>query len=99
MRIPPNASHPTVSQVDLAVSLNSLSSQLWEQGRRDDALKAVQKAVELTRQLAEDRAIAFVPQLAALLNNLANYSSDAGQPQKALDAIEEAVSLSRSFAQ
>ncbi|KAG8741262.1 hypothetical protein FRC12_015731 [Ceratobasidium sp. 428] len=39
-------------------------------GRREEALAAIEEAVQLCRQLAADRPAAFTPDLADSLNNL-----------------------------
>ena len=46
-------------------SLNNQSNRLAELGRREEALAAVEEAVTIYRQLAQDRPGAFLPDLAA----------------------------------
>ena len=79
--------------------LNNLAIHLSELGQREEALKAAQEAVELRRQLAQQRPDAFKPYLAASLNNLANKLSELGQPEKALQAAQESVELYSQLAQ
>jgi tetratricopeptide (TPR) repeat protein len=71
---------------------------LSDLGHREDALKAIEEAVQLYRQLAADRPAAFTPDLAMSLNNLSSDLSDLGRREDALKAIEEAVQLRRQLA-
>ncbi|MGG8409603.1 tetratricopeptide repeat protein, partial [Streptomyces sp. 12297] len=81
---------------DLAGSLNELSVQLGALGRRDEALTAVAEAVEVYRQLFEERPSGHRPSdLARCLNNLAVRLGDAGRSEESLAAIREAVDLYR----
>jgi tetratricopeptide (TPR) repeat protein len=66
------ADRPAAFNPDLAMSLNNLSNRLSDLGHREDALTAIQEAVELYRKLAADRPAAFNPDLAMSLNNLSN---------------------------
>jgi tetratricopeptide (TPR) repeat protein len=74
------------------MSLNNLSAHLSDLGRQEEALQAIQEAVEFYRRLAADRPAAFNPDLAMSLNNLSNCLSDLGcREEEALQAIQEAV--------
>ena len=66
------------------MSLNNLSNCLSELGRREDALKAIEEAVQLRRRLAADRPAAFTPDLATSLNNLSGCLSELGHREDAL---------------
>ena len=46
------AANPAAYEPDLAGSLNNLSNRLAEAGRRDEALAAIEEAVEIRRRLA-----------------------------------------------
>ena len=74
------AARPDAFAPDLAASLNNLSFQLADLGRREDALAAIEEAVSLYRQLAAARPDAFAPDLAMALNNLVHL---AGRPRPA----------------
>ncbi|MGV1010502.1 MAG: tetratricopeptide repeat protein, partial [Dermatophilaceae bacterium] len=88
----------TTAAADLAASLNNLSVRLSGLGRREDALTAIEEAVQLRRTLATAHPDAFTPNLAASLNNLSNQLSDLGRREEALTAIEEAVQAYRALA-
>ena len=62
-------------------------------GRREDALAAIEEAVDVYRELARARPDAFLPDLATSLNNQSNRLSDLGRREDALAAIEEAVDV------
>jgi tetratricopeptide (TPR) repeat protein len=64
-----------------------------ELGRREQALAAIEQAVEIRRGLAAARPDAFLPDLASSLNNQSNTLSELGRREDALAAIEEAVEL------
>ena len=81
-----------------ASSLNNLSGRLSDLGRREDALAAIEEAVEIYRRLAAQRPDAFAPNLASSLNNLSGCLSDLGRREDALAAIEEAVDIRRRLA-
>ncbi len=78
--------------------LNNLSFRLSELGRREDALNAIEEAVEIRRKLAAQRPDAFNPVLASSLNNLSAYLSELGRREDAIEAIEEAVEIRRKLA-
>jgi tetratricopeptide (TPR) repeat protein len=67
--------------------------------RREEALAAVEKAVEIYRGLAETRPDAFLPDLAMSLNSLSNCLSDLDRTQEALAVIDEAVAIHRGLAE
>ncbi|MFC8350988.1 tetratricopeptide repeat protein, partial [Streptomyces sp. NPDC057280] len=83
--------------LDLASSLNNLSSRLSDLGRREEALEASTEAVAIRRELAAARSDAFQLNLAASLNNLSNRLSDLGRREEALEAITEAVDVYRQL--
>jgi tetratricopeptide (TPR) repeat protein len=82
----------------LASALNNLSNRLSALGQRENALAAVQEAVDLYRALAAARSNAFTADLASALHNLSNRLSDLGQRENALAAGQEAVALRRTLA-
>ena len=75
----------------LAQLLNNQSNRLSDLGRREDALAAIEEAVDVYRELARARPDAFLPDLAMSLNNQSVRLSDLGRREDALAAIEEAV--------
>jgi len=87
------------SALDLARSLSNLSNRLGELGRPEEALQAIQEAVELYRPLAEQRPEALRSDLAGSLNNLSIRLAELGRPEEALQAIREAVELYRALAE
>ena len=72
---------------------NNLGNWLSELGKREEALKATQEAVEIRRGLAKARPDAFLPYLAGSLNNLGNRLSELGKREEALKVAQEAVEL------
>jgi tetratricopeptide (TPR) repeat protein len=68
-------------------------------GRREEALRATQEAVDAYRGLAQQRPDAFLPDLARALNNLGAMQSNLGRREEALRATQEAVDIRRGLAQ
>ena len=62
-------------------------------GRREEALSAIEQAVELRRSLASERPAIFNPELAVSLNNLSRCLSDMGRREDALAATNQAAQL------
>jgi tetratricopeptide (TPR) repeat protein/nucleoside phosphorylase len=85
--------------VERARLFNNLGSRLSALGRREDALEATSKAVEVYRALAERNPEAFRPDLAKSLNNLGAMLSELGRRKEALDATKEAIELRRALAE
>ncbi|MFJ9689947.1 tetratricopeptide repeat protein, partial [Streptomyces bacillaris] len=82
----------------LAASLSNLGTFLSEVGRRAEALKATEQAVEIYRRLAADNPAAHEPGLAASLSNLGGFLSGVGRRAEALKATEQAVEIRRRLA-
>ena len=76
-----------------------LSNRLGDLGRREEALAAIEEAVTIRRQLAQDRPDAFLPDLATSLSHQSGRLGDLGRREEALAAIEEAVTIRRQLAQ
>ena len=83
---------------DLASALSNLSVALGELGRREEALDAIQEAVEIRRGLVTAEGSALAPDLASALNNLSVALGELGRREEALDAIEEAAATYRDLA-
>ena len=81
-----------------AAYMNNLSTRLSEVGDREGALKAIQEAVEIYRELPEENEAAANPDLAMSLNNLSNRLSEVGDRGGALEAVREAVEIRRGLA-
>ena len=64
------------------MSLNNLSSRLAEDGQREEALAAIQAAVEIYRRLAAANPAAYEPALAMSLNNLSSRLAEDGQRER-----------------
>jgi tetratricopeptide (TPR) repeat protein len=77
----------------LAMALSNLSNHLSNLGRRDQALEAIQQAVDLRRQLAADRPMVFNAYLVDALDRLSDCLSDLGRQEAALHTTEEANNL------
>jgi len=82
----------------LAMSLNNLSVDLSDDGRREEGLVAIERAVAIYEQLAADNFAAYGPDLAMSLNNLSVRLSDAGRRAEGLVAIERAVAIYEQLA-
>ena len=87
------APDPDAHEPDLAMSLNNLSIRLADAGRRDEALTAIQDAVEIRRRLAADNPAAHEPDLALMLTNLSVRLAGAGRRDEAQLVRQEAVEL------
>ena len=61
--------------------------------RREEALDAIEEAVDILRKQATKHSVVFNPDLAVSLNNLANRLSDMGRREEALDVIQQAVEM------
>ena len=79
--------------------LNDLSNRLADLGKPDEALQAIEQAVEIYRELAQTGPYAFRPDLANSLNNLSNRLADLGKRNEALETSEQAVEIRRELAQ
>jgi tetratricopeptide (TPR) repeat protein len=67
--------------------------RLSELGRREEALRAMQEAVEECRALCQRQPDAFQPDLARSLNNLGDRLSELGRREEALASYEEALDM------
>ena len=81
-----------------AVVLSNLGNRLGDLGRREEALRAAEEAVQVHRQLVMQHPDVFRPDLAMSLNNLGNRLSDLGRHEEALQATVEAVHIRRQLA-
>ncbi|MEL7216452.1 MAG: tetratricopeptide repeat protein, partial [Pseudomonadota bacterium] len=81
-----------------AGTLSNLSNRLDALGRREEALAAIEEAMEIYRSLAAARPDAFLPDLAMSLNNLSGSLDALGHREEALSAINEAVTIYRRLA-
>jgi tetratricopeptide (TPR) repeat protein len=78
--------------------LDMLGFALYALGRREEALKATQEAVEIYRRLADRQPDAFLPGLAGSLRRLGFRLSDLGRRAEALQATQESVEIYRHLA-
>jgi tetratricopeptide (TPR) repeat protein len=83
----------------LAARVGTLGVRLSNLGRREEALAASQKAVDIYRRLAQTRPDTFLPDLAMSLNNSGAMLSNLGRREEALAASQEAVDIYRRLAQ
>ncbi|KDQ16947.1 hypothetical protein BOTBODRAFT_221042 [Botryobasidium botryosum FD-172 SS1] len=85
----------------LGNALVNISYRLFYMDRREEALLAIQEAVELYRHLAEGKPISSNDNniLASCINSLARCLSALGQREDALAVIREAVGLRRQLTQ
>ena len=87
------AGNPPAYEPALASSLNNLSVDLADAGRRDEGLTAIQDAVKIRRRLAAANPAAYEPALAMSLNNLSLDLADAGRKDESERASREASEL------
>ncbi|MDQ6776288.1 MAG: tetratricopeptide repeat protein, partial [Actinomycetota bacterium] len=99
----PGESLQARARADLATALNNQSAMLSGAGRSEDALAAVEEAVEIRRRLAAKRPDVFeqastLADLASSLNNQSLMLSGLGRREEAGTASEEAVEIYRRLA-
>jgi tetratricopeptide (TPR) repeat protein len=89
----------TESDGERARWLVDLSNRLGDLGRREEALSAIEQAVAIHRQLAEDHPDEFLPCLARSLNNQSGCLARLGRREEAHAAIEQAIAIRRRLAE
>jgi hypothetical protein len=72
------ADRPDVFLPDLANALNSQSNVLADLGRREEALAAIEEAVQILGEPAADRPDVCLPDLAMALNSQSNRLAERG---------------------
>jgi tetratricopeptide (TPR) repeat protein len=77
---------------------NNLSYAYSYLGRREDALGAAERAMEIYERLAKRNPDAFESDLASSLNNLGSFYSYLGRREEALGAAERAVEIRERLA-
>lgn len=75
--------------------MNNLSDQLSELGRREEALKAVEKAVEVYERLAEALPRVFGPRFVKSLRRLVECLEAVGRSAEAQQLAAELARLER----
>jgi tetratricopeptide (TPR) repeat protein len=92
---PPSAVH--LSEQSHAFS--AVSTAQGELGLFDEALKNIDEAVRIRRDLVERHGETYQPALADALNNQAIWLKDSGRPGEAVRKSKEAVALYRALAE
>jgi tetratricopeptide (TPR) repeat protein len=87
-----------IDEAERARALEMWGLALSALGRREEALKAIQEAVEIYRRLADRQPDAFLPGLAGSLRRLGFQLSALGRRAEALEVTQEAVELYRRLA-
>jgi tetratricopeptide (TPR) repeat protein len=87
-----------VAMAARGVWLLELTADSASLGRREEALKAAQGALDIYRELVKDRPDAFLPDLAGSLNNLGNTLSELGRREEALQTAQKALDIYRRLA-
>jgi len=88
-------SMPPVYRSDAPVTLNNLGIKYRRQNRMQDAQENFEKALEISRSLAERNRAAYLPDVVESLNNLGNLLGDRKRnPDEALKYYDEALELS-----
>ncbi|KDQ08608.1 hypothetical protein BOTBODRAFT_37761 [Botryobasidium botryosum FD-172 SS1] len=82
----------------LASTLSDISDRMSYMDRREEALLAIQEAVEL-RRLIEGEPTSLMSDLSSSLHNLSIRLSNVGRREDALAAIQESVGLRRQLAE
>jgi tetratricopeptide (TPR) repeat protein len=80
-------------EYQLAVSLSNLGVVESNLGNYEGARLATEEAVQISRGLAEKRAVEMAPVLAQSLTNLGSIAFSSGSGEKALEATREAVEI------
>ena len=83
---------------DLAMSLNNQSNRLGDLGRREEALAAIEEAVNIRRDLARGPARRVPARPRHVAEQPVHPAGDLGRREEALAAIEEAVTIRRDLA-
>ncbi|MFP3942051.1 MAG: tetratricopeptide repeat protein [Thermoanaerobaculia bacterium] len=89
---------PDGSEEERAEILNNRSVHLAAAGRAEEALRAIEEAVEIRRRLAAANPARYGPELAQSLNNLSVHLAVSGRGKDALGASEQAVVIYRRLA-
>ncbi|TAN44601.1 MAG: tetratricopeptide repeat protein, partial [Nitrospirae bacterium] len=76
---------------------NNLGNRYSELGRKEEALKAAEGAVEIYGGLAKKKPEVYEPYLAGSLNNLGSIYSELGRKEEALKAYEQALRLRKKL--
>ncbi|MEV0559729.1 tetratricopeptide repeat protein [Dactylosporangium sp. NPDC050588] len=91
------AHHRLTTSSDPVIHAEIHANHAWRlsnAGRRDEALAAAEKALDIRRQLAEADP-AHLPGLAELLINLGTFLSEVGKRKEAVPAAHEAIGIFR----
>ena len=75
----------------IAEYVNSYAVHLSKFGRREEALKYGQEAVDIQRGLVERNRGVYLPDFALSIGNLSTFLSDSGQREEALQYAQETV--------
>ena len=81
-----------------ALYLTNLSARLFDSGLYQEAVEAVQMAVNINRRRAADNYMAFAPDLASSLNIHFNCLYALDRYEESLAAIQEVVNIHRRLA-
>jgi tetratricopeptide (TPR) repeat protein len=82
-----------------AMALNRDGTVYRRQNQPEKARKAYDKALEISRNLAQQDPATYLPDVADTLNNLGDMLSDQNRMEEALTAYDEALKISRNLAQ
>ena len=81
------------------MNLNNLGNRLFHLERREEALAAMQEAIDIDRRLALASSDAVLPHLAGSLNNLGIILSGLRAPRRGAHRVTEAVHFYQDLAQ
>jgi tetratricopeptide (TPR) repeat protein len=88
----------SLDRQELAHALSNRSEALTARGQHQAALKDIEEAVAIERDLVEADRDAFLPDLAIMVSDLADRLATLGRAEDALDAVAEAVAYFRRLA-
>ncbi|KAJ3476738.1 hypothetical protein NLI96_g10956 [Meripilus lineatus] len=86
---------PLVVDADMATALNNLSNRLADEGQYEEALKVIEEAVRMRRELSKGGDIRCKADLAISLANLSRRQHALGQWEGAQESAQEAVDIHR----
>ena len=84
---------------DVAAEIDHLENLDTEQKRMDEARHQYEEALQIRRELAQQKPAAYLPDMASTLNNLGNLERLQGRTDEARERYEEAVKIHRQLSQ
>ncbi|KAG8910333.1 hypothetical protein FRC02_007256 [Tulasnella sp. 418] len=76
---------------------HDLALNLYDTGRPDIAVKVVEEAIEMGRELVENDRRTHLPRLSSYIHQLALYLDQTGRSEDAVKVVEEAIDMRREL--